>query len=48
MAVATSTRSIAMTEQQRTDFEEKGFILIEDFFTPDELNRQMRAGWDTL
>ena len=34
MAVAASARSIAMTEQQRRDFEEKGFILIEDFFTP--------------
>jgi len=35
MAVATSARSIAMTEQQRSDFEEKGFILIEDFFAWD-------------
>jgi hypothetical protein len=38
MAVAASARSIAMTEQQRRDFEEKGFILIEEFFTPEELN----------
>jgi ectoine hydroxylase-related dioxygenase (phytanoyl-CoA dioxygenase family) len=32
-----------MTEQQRRDFEEKGFILIEDFFDPDELQRLLQA-----
>jgi ectoine hydroxylase len=43
MAVAASARSIAMTQQQRIDFEEQGFILIEDFFTQDELNRLLAA-----
>ena len=43
MAVSASTRAIAMTEQQRQDFDEKGFILIEDFFSPDELNRLLGA-----
>ena len=43
MAVARSTATIAMTEQQQRDFEEKGFILIEDFFDPDELTRLLSA-----
>ncbi len=34
---------IAMTEQQQQDFEENGFILLEDFFTHDELDRLLAA-----
>lgn len=43
MVVAASTPSIAMTEQQRKDFDQQGFILIEDFFAPDELDRLLAA-----
>jgi ectoine hydroxylase len=43
MAVAASAPSIAMTEQQRKDFEDKGFILIENFFPRDELDRLLSA-----
>ena len=35
--------SIAMTEQQERDFEEKGFIVLEDFFTREELERLLSA-----
>ena len=35
--------SIAMTEQQAQEFEEKGFIILEDFFAQDELNRLLAA-----
>ncbi|MCZ6636084.1 MAG: phytanoyl-CoA dioxygenase family protein [bacterium] len=35
--------SIAMTEQQEKDFEEKGFIILEDFLKPDELARLLSA-----
>ena len=38
-----TTTAIAMTEQQRRDFDEKGFILIEDFFEPAELQRLLDA-----
>lgn len=38
-----TTTAIAMTEQQRRDFDEQGFILIEDFFDPAELQRLLDA-----
>jgi ectoine hydroxylase len=43
MAVSTPAASLAMTEQQRRDFDEKGFILLENFFTQDELDRLLAA-----
>ncbi len=43
MAVATPTVSLAMTEQQRRDFDEQGFILLENFFTQSELERLLGA-----
>jgi hypothetical protein len=43
MTVATPRASIAMTERQRRDFDEKGFVVIEDFFPPDELDRLLSA-----
>lgn len=33
----TATASIAMTAQQRKDFDEQGFVVLEDFFAQDEL-----------
>jgi ectoine hydroxylase-related dioxygenase (phytanoyl-CoA dioxygenase family) len=42
MAIATSA-SIALTEEQRRDFDEKGYIVVEDFFTPAELDRLLSA-----
>lgn len=38
-----TTTLIAMTEQQRREFDEQGFFLIEDFFTPVELRRLLDA-----
>jgi ectoine hydroxylase-related dioxygenase (phytanoyl-CoA dioxygenase family) len=38
-----TTALIAMTEQQRREFDEQGFFLIEDFFTPAELQRLLDA-----
>ncbi len=35
--------SLAMTEQQREDFDTKGFIVLENFFTAEELDRILRA-----
>ena len=35
--------SIAMTEKQKRDFETNGFIILEDFFTSDELDRLLSA-----
>ena len=35
--------SIAMTEQQRNDFEEKGYIILENFFAESELARLLDA-----
>ncbi|MEM7034347.1 MAG: phytanoyl-CoA dioxygenase family protein [Chloroflexota bacterium] len=35
--------AIAMTPQQQQDFDEKGFIILEDFLTPDELSRLLAA-----
>jgi ectoine hydroxylase-related dioxygenase (phytanoyl-CoA dioxygenase family) len=43
MAVATPTTSLAMTAEQRRSFEEQGFILIENFFSPAEFDRLLRA-----
>jgi ectoine hydroxylase len=43
MAVATPATSLAMTEQQRRDFDEKGFILIENFFSQEEFERLLAA-----
>ena len=34
---------IAMTEQQERDFEEKGFIILKDFLSSDELSRLLAA-----
>ncbi|MEZ4865983.1 MAG: phytanoyl-CoA dioxygenase family protein [Caldilineaceae bacterium] len=35
--------SIAMTAQQKFDFDEKGYIILENFFTPAELERLLAA-----
>ena len=35
--------SIAMTQQQEKDFEEKGYIILEDFLTQQELDRLLSA-----
>ena len=35
--------SIAMNEEQQHDFEEKGYVVLENFFTPDELARLLDA-----
>ena len=35
--------SIAMTQQQETDFEDRGFIVLEDFLTQEELERLLAA-----
>ena len=35
--------SLAMTPQQRTDFDEQGFIILENFLTPAELGRLLAA-----
>ncbi len=35
--------SIAMNEEQRHDFDEKGYVVLENFFTPDELARLLDA-----
>ena len=35
--------SIAMTLQQEKDFEEKGFIILENFLTEDELEKLLSA-----
>ena len=35
--------SIAMTEGQEKDFEEKGFIILDNFLTGDELERLLAA-----
>jgi hypothetical protein len=42
MAVATSGL-IALTEEQRRDFDEKGYVIIEDFFTPADFDRLLSA-----
>jgi ectoine hydroxylase-related dioxygenase (phytanoyl-CoA dioxygenase family) len=39
----TATTLIGMTPQQRQDFDERGFVLIEDFFEPAELQRLLEA-----
>jgi len=43
MAVAQATTSLVMTDQQRQEFDERGFILLDNFFTPDELDRLLSA-----
>src|SRR5438270_3476974 len=43
MAVATPTMQLAMTAQQRQSFDEQGFILIENFFSPTEFDRLLKA-----
>src|SRR5882724_6638058 len=43
MAVAAPTTCLAMTDQQRRSFDEQGFIVIEDFFSPAEFDRLLRA-----
>ena len=35
--------SIAMTPQQRADFDEQGFIILEDFLTPAEVDSLLAA-----
>ena len=45
--MAVSTREprmdIRLTDEQRRDFEEKGYVLLPDFFEPDELKRLLGA-----
>ncbi len=43
MVVALPTTSLVMTDQQRQDFDERGFILLENFFTSPELERLLAA-----
>lgn len=43
MVSAPSSALLAMTDQQRRDFDEQGFIVIEDFFSPAELERLLAA-----
>ena len=43
MAVAMPAAPLAMTQGQRQQFDEQGFILLEDFFTPAELERLLAA-----
>ena len=40
---STATPTLAMTEQQRRDFDERGFILLENFFAPVELEQLLQA-----
>ena len=35
--------SIAMTPQQEKDFDEKGYVILEDFLTQGELDRLLSA-----
>ncbi len=35
--------AIAMTEQQRRDFDEKGYVVLDDFLSPSELDRLLGA-----
>ena len=35
--------SLSMTEKQKRDFETDGFIIIDPFFTPEELDRLLAA-----
>jgi ectoine hydroxylase len=43
MAVTIPTTHLAMTDQQQRNFDEQGFILIEDFFSRVELDRLLTA-----
>src|SRR3954449_1172191 len=43
MVVATPSAALAMTEQQRRDFDEQGYILLPNFFTNSELNHLLGA-----
>jgi ectoine hydroxylase-related dioxygenase (phytanoyl-CoA dioxygenase family) len=43
MAVPADTPLLAMTDEQRRSFDENGFIVIENFFTPTELQRLLAA-----
>jgi ectoine hydroxylase len=43
MAVVVPVAPLAMTAEQREQFDENGFILLEDFFTPAELDRLLAA-----
>jgi ectoine hydroxylase len=42
MAVTQQT-SLVLTEEQRRDFDEKGYIILEDFFAPEEFTRLLAA-----
>src|SRR5215471_16166932 len=42
MAVAQQA-SLVLTEEQRWDFDEKGYIILEDFFAPEEFARLLAA-----
>ncbi|MBT4138461.1 MAG: phytanoyl-CoA dioxygenase family protein, partial [Candidatus Latescibacteria bacterium] len=35
--------SIGMTPQQKQDFEQDGFVILEDFLTSEELDRLLKA-----
>ena len=37
MAVTTPTTHLAMTDQQQREFDERGFVVVEDFFDQAEL-----------
>jgi ectoine hydroxylase-related dioxygenase (phytanoyl-CoA dioxygenase family) len=44
MTVETAPQTnLAMTPEQRRDFDEKGFVVLEDFFTAEELDRLLSA-----
>jgi ectoine hydroxylase len=43
MSVTLPTTSLVMTDQQRRDFDDRGFILLEHFFTPGEFDRLLAA-----
>jgi ectoine hydroxylase-related dioxygenase (phytanoyl-CoA dioxygenase family) len=43
MAIAVPSHSLAMTDEQRRSFDERGFIIIENFFSESELDRLLKA-----
>ena len=43
MAVSASARTLAMTPEQRRQFDEQGFILLDNFFSPSEFERLLAA-----
>src|SRR4030095_8234917 len=43
MAAPSTRTMLAMTDQQQRDFDERGFIVLENFFTPAEFERLLSA-----